>query len=107
MKRWMILMAMAILLIAPASAILNVKDYNAATNTITIKDWMGLSSYETVKFISENYGLTDMEVIQDITPAQDMTPLDAFGKIEFISALNKDFTDAKIKYDVIYEVIEN
>lgn len=106
MNNKIMLIALALLLIAPASAFLNTKSYDALTNTITIKDWLGLSDYETIKFTSEKYGLTDMEVVQEITAAQAMTSKEAFGKLEFINKGGKDWTDKKISYKVLYEYNE-
>lgn len=90
----------ALLALTPtATAILNVKEYNDKTDTITIRDWLGLSDYLTVKLVSNtNFCLIDCSATFELTPAQDMKPKDALEKLTFKHGLQK-----QIKYEIYYE----
>ena len=98
-------MLFMLLLIAPSSAILNTKTYDAVNKEVTIKDWLGLSGYLTLKLLSntEQCLSNDCEAVLKLTPAQDMKPDDAIGKaIKFVGTGGYDLT-SKVTYSVSVE----
>jgi hypothetical protein len=94
-----VLLLFALLAITPtASAFLNTKQYDGKTDTVTIRDWLGLSDYLTVKLVDNtDQCLIACSATFELTPAQTMKPKDALEKVAF-----KDFRDnnVKIKYEV-------
>jgi len=98
-------------LIAPASAILNVKEYNAETKEITIKDWLGFSDYLKATLVENtDYCLIDCTAKITFTSAQDLTPKAVLSNIKFYDTINRDKTNVvtyKIELEQEREVIQN
>ena len=109
MRKLLFLTLLAIMLLplvaSPASAILNVKEYDQSSKSILIKDWLGLSDYVKVQMTYNTEQCISDECMTefDITPAQDLQPKDILDNLKFYDKGGYNNIQGKVNYQILVQ----